>query len=220
MTRLRIAALLPAALLLWIALDLTVPVHGHLRQFDAHAVARLETDMWRSYYDHRALRLFSGLATLLRTQYHLPLWRSYLGAWHAARAAVVFQRGLGRGDYFRALPDIRAFYRLIRRGSDVPFDVDQVARLELEWWIVHRESARHPAGDLERALADLQAALYREPADRFERHAGARAQAMRLRDARAAAGAVSPADWQRIGRLLDASWYSLRTAVAPASSRL
>jgi hypothetical protein len=35
-----------------------------------------------------------------------------------------------------------------------------VARLELEWWIVHREVDDHPPGDLEAALAALAAELY------------------------------------------------------------
>jgi hypothetical protein len=212
--RLRILLFVLAALLVWIALDLAVPVHGNLRQFDAHAVARLETAMWRSYYDHRPVRLFRELAELLRTQYHLPLWQSYMGAYHAAQAAVVFQRGHGRGDYRRALPDIGAFYRLIRRASDVPFDPDQVSRVELEWWIVHREGSRHAAGDLERVLAELQAGIYRQSASRFAEHARTRAEAMRLRDALAAAGGVTEPGWQRIAGLLDSSWGSLRAAVA------
>ena len=212
--RLRLLVLALAALPLWVAFDLAVPIHGNLRQFDAHAVGRLETAMWRSYYEHRPVRLFGELATLLRTQYHLPFWRSYLGAYHAARAAVVFQRGHGRSDYERALPDITAFYRLVRRGSDVPFDADQVSRLELEWWIAHREGAGRAAGDLECLLAELQAAVYQQPAKRFRQHARDRAEAMRLRDRLAAAGGVPDDGWQRIGRMLDSSWTSLRAAVA------
>jgi len=203
-----------AALAAWVARDLYVPARGNLREFDAHAVARLETAMWRSYYDHRRVRLFGELATLLRTQYHLPFWRSTVGAFHAARAAVVFQRGHDRGEYQRALPDLEAFYRLIRASSDVVFDAGTAARLELEWWIVHRERASHPPGDLERALADLQAEIYGESVSRFGEHAQARAAAMVLRDTRAEAGGVTDADWARIDALLDTSWTSLRAAVA------
>jgi hypothetical protein len=204
-------ALLPA----WIVWDLYAPARGSLYRFDAHAVARLETDMWRSYYDHRRLELLGDMARLLRTEYHLPFWRSWLGAWHAARAAVVFQRGRNREEYRRALPDIRAFYRLICAAGDVPFDVDTVSRLELEWWIVHRQRETYTPADLARALADLQAAIYGQPADRFEAHANARAEAMLLRDARAASGGVTTADWGRIEALLDDSWTSLLRAVSP-----
>ena len=198
----------------WVMLDLAVPVRGSLREFDSHAVARMETAMWRSYYGHHSVRLFRELAELLRTQYHLPFWRSQAGAYRAAKAAVVFQRGHNRGEYERALPDLEAFYRLIRAASGAPFDAGKAARLELDWWIVHRERAARDPGDLERALATLQAEIYGDPAARFEDHARARAEAMLLRDARAGAGAVSEADWTRIGELLDTSWTSLRVAVA------
>src|SRR5262245_51180564 len=44
----------------WLAIDLTgFGLHSSdLREFDPDAVARLETDMWRSYYDRRQLLLF------------------------------------------------------------------------------------------------------------------------------------------------------------------
>ena len=170
--------------------------------------------MWRSYYGHSSVRLFGQLVEALREQYHLPFWRSCVGAYHAARAAVVFQAGHGRSEYERALPDLVDYYTLIRRGSDVAFPVDKAARLELEWWIVHRERAQHQQGDLDRALADLQAEIYQQPPARFENHARDRAEAMLLRDSRAEAGGVSDRDWTRIGALLDSSWVSLQAAVA------
>ncbi|HET6813810.1 MAG TPA: hypothetical protein VFJ69_07355, partial [Actinomycetota bacterium] len=55
------------------------------------------------------------------------------------------------------------------------FDPDEVARLELEWWIVHREVDDHPPGDLEAALAALAAELYQVPAERLRAHASRRA---------------------------------------------
>jgi len=197
----------------WVIRDLSTPVRSSLRKFDAHAVARMETEMWRSYYDHRRMRLFGELAQLLRTQYHQPFWRSNLGAYHAARAAVVFQRGHNRGEYQLALPDLRAFYRIIRESSDTAFDVERAARLELEWWIVHRERGLEHPEELEKALADLQAEIFAEPAVKFAEHARTRSAAMLLRDARKEAGGVSEGDWARIGELLDRSWGSLWSAV-------
>src|SRR5262245_32561206 len=111
--------------------------------------------MWRSYYAKQRLKLFNELALLLRQQYDLPLVRSYVVAYHAAKAAFVFKDGAGRADYERALPDLLAYYGAIRKVSQTPFDVDRAARMELEWWIVHRERKKHAAGDLARALAEL-----------------------------------------------------------------
>ena len=205
---LRKAILAVAALFaLWVVADLARPVSLHLRRFDPHEVARLETGMWRDYYEHHPVKMFGLLGELLRRQYGMPFWRSWLGAYYAARSAVTFQRGRNRADYERALPDLRRYYALIRRGSDVPFDPDRAATSELEWWIAHRERR----ADLVRTLAQLQSDIFGLPPERFQEHAEARARAMLLRDDKAAA--ISAEDWRQIGRWLDASWSSLHAAV-------
>jgi len=206
--------LLPVGLLaIWAGADLTVPHRSSLARFDGHEVGRLETAMWRSYYGHRRVALFGQLLELLRRQYGLPFWRASLAAWHAARAAVVFQRGHNRAEYELALPDLRDYYALIRRSSDTPFSVETAARLELEWWIVHRERASQAPRALEQRLAALQAAIFGRPESLFVEHARLRAAAMLLRDAAQDKGGVSEQDWRTIGDLLDASWVSLQQAV-------
>ena len=209
-----IAGLMTVLLAAWIVLSLTNHSRHDLRRFDGREVGRLETAMWRSYYDHRGVRLFGELIGLLRQQYHLPFWRATAGAYHAARAAVVFQRGHGRSEYMLALPDIERFYTLIRENSETPFDVKKASALELEWWIVHRERAHRNPADLVNALAALQAEIYGQPAAHFAEHAKARADAMLIRDAQAQAGGVSQADWSCIEALLERSWVSLEKVVA------
>src|SRR5437588_10153982 len=162
----------PAA---WVAYDLYAPRRTTLRDFDPDEVARLETKMWRSYYSGQRVRLFTEMSELLRTQYRLPLWRSNAVAYPAAKAAFVFKDGHSRADYERALPALVSFYRSIREVSDTDFDPQRAARLELEWWIIHRERARHPPGDLDRALASLASEVYRVPAERLLEHARLRA---------------------------------------------
>jgi hypothetical protein len=201
----RILTVIAGMLAVWVVYDFTRSTRHDLRDFDPHEVARLETAMWRSYYDHQRLPLFAELATLLRKQFQLPFWRSVQGAYYASRSAAIFQRGKDRPDYLRALPGLADYYALIGRFSATPFNVDRVSELELEWWIVHRERDRHPPGDLERALAELQAAIYSRPAAEFARHARLRAEAMLLRD--------SGGDWDRIADLLDRSWVSLHDVV-------
>ena len=161
----------------WIVRGLWATSPHALTDFDAHEVARLETAAWRSYYAHEKLRLFARMVELLGSEYHMPFWRSVVAAYYAAHAAVVFQPGRNRAEYERALPDVVHFFALVHRGSRTDFPVDHVAKLELEWWIVHRERARHHPGDLERALADVQAEFYQQTATRFEDHARARAEA-------------------------------------------
>ena len=193
--------------------DLYGPRTAHLREFDAQETGRLETAMWRSYYDKERLALFRQLSQMLRQQFNLPLARSNAVAYQAARAAFVFKEGKTRDDYEKALPYLRNYYSGIREVSDVPFDVGQVAKLELEWWIIHRQRKQHAPEDLPRALAELAGALYGIPPERAAEHARLRAEAMTIRDDKAEQGGVSEADWARIDELLRASWQSLRQAV-------
>ncbi|MGA9995577.1 MAG: hypothetical protein WBP93_09190 [Pyrinomonadaceae bacterium] len=202
-----------AAICVWAAIDLYAPRQTDICQFDPEEVARLDTAMWRSYYSRQRLLLFRQLAELLRTQYRLPFLRSNLVAYRAAKSAFVFKDGHSRADYEKALPDLLKFYADVRKVSNVPFDTERAAHLELEWWIIHRQRAQHPPGDLERALAELAAEVYRVPVESMMEHARLRAEAMRIRDDKAEAGGVTEEDWKRIDELLHESWRSLSRAV-------
>jgi hypothetical protein len=197
----------------WIVYDLYGPRSTSLRRFDPAEVGRLEAAMWRSYYQRQQVRLFNQLTDLLRTQYNLPFFRSNKVGYSAARAAFVFKGGHNRAEYEKALPYLMDFYTAIHRVSDIDFNIDRAARLELEWWIIHRERERHKPGDLERALAELPAELYQMPAEKFIEHARLRAEAMTIRDTKADDGGVTEEDWKRIEELLRASWLSLYEAV-------
>lgn len=205
----RILLLIVIAVIAYTAFDLLAPRSSRMRGFDPNEVARLETAMWRSYYDKQQLRLYNQMTELLRSQYNLPFIRSNTVAYQAARAAFVFKSGHNRQEYEKALPYLFSFYTAIRKVSDIPFDVDRAARLELEWWIIHRERDKHRSGDLARALASLQSELYQMPAERFTEHARLRAEAITIRDTKAEAGSVTEADWAKIDELLRTSWQSL-----------
>src|SRR5437016_7598295 len=208
----RALVLVIALVICGVLYDLYFPRTTHMREFDPDEVARLETAMWRSYYDKQRLRLFNELSELLRTQYHMPLIRSNQVAYYAANAAFVFKQGKERADYEKALPDLLKFYSAIRKLSDTPFDVDRAAHLELEWWIIHRQRAQLAPGDLDKALAELQAEIYRVPIERLMEHGHLRAEAMTIRDTKAENGGVTEADWARINDLLKESWRSLAKA--------
>ena len=198
----------------WAVAELTRPRRADIRVFDPNEVARLETAMWRSYYDRRRLPLFGQLVALLQGQFHLQPLRAVALAGLAARAAAVFQVGAGHDDYRRALPYLERYYRAIRAVSETPFDPGRAAWLELEWWIVHREVELHQPGDLEAALADLAAELYQVPAERLWTHASRRAEAMTIRDhASHRAVGVLDDDWDRIEAVLWVAWKALADEV-------
>ena len=203
----------------WAAAELARPRRVDIRVFDPDEVARLETAMWRSYYDRRRLPLFGQLVALLRGQFQLQPLRALVLAALAARAAAVFQVGAGHDDYRRALPYLERYYAGIRAVSEVPFDPRRAAALELEWWIVHREVEDHPPGDLENALAELAAELYQVPAERLWTHAARRAEAMAIRDrtSRRQVGVLDD-DWDRIEAVLWVAWKALADEIRAPSA--
>lgn len=203
-------------LLAYIGFDLYAPRQSKLREFNPEEVARLETAMWRSYYNKERFKLFKQMAEILRTQYNLPIVRSNTVAYQAAKAAFVFKDGKSRSDYEKALPNLINYYASIHQVSDIDFDVNKAAKLELEWWIIHRQRKQHQPGDLERSLAELPAEIYHLPVESMMEHARLRAEAMTIRDDRAESGGVSEMDWQRIGELLNASWKALHQEVQKA----
>jgi hypothetical protein len=197
----------------YVAFDLFAPRDSKMRDFNPDEVARLETAMWRSYYAKQQVALYNQMTELLRTQYNLPLVRSNVVSYDAAKAAFVFKDGHNRAEYEKALPNLVSFYTSIRKVSDIPFDIDRAARLELEWWIIHRERKTHKPGDLDRSLAELAAELYRIPVERAMEHARLRAEAITIRDNKAETGGVTEQDWSKIDELLHESWRSLKEAV-------
>jgi hypothetical protein len=197
----------------WIAIDLYTPHKVDIRDFDPDEVARLDTAMWRSYYSRQRLQLYLELTDLLEKQYKLNFWRSQFMAFRAAKAAFVFKDGKSRSDYEKTLPDLENFYEQVRDISTTDFDAKQAAKLELEWWIVHRERKSYQPGDLSKALAATAASVYNVPAKNFAEHADLRAEAMEIRDTKAEQGGVTEEDWARINDLLHRSWRSLHAAV-------
>jgi hypothetical protein len=112
-----VVGLVLIAAVAWVGFDLYGPRTSHLRDFDPDEVARLETAMWRSYYDKQQVRLFNQATELLRTQYNMPLVRSNRVAYHAAKAAFIFKDGKQRSDYEKALPDLTEFYKSRARSQ-------------------------------------------------------------------------------------------------------
>ncbi len=203
-------------LLLWIATDLLIPRKNSIRQFDPAAVARLETAMWRSYYDKNPVLLFWQLSGGLRQQFHAPFWRSFGLGFQATKAAFVFKRGQSNADYQQALPELETYYTNIQNLTTEPFTVPDMAREELNWWIVHRQRDRYSYAQLGNALDTTAAVLYRQPASSFTSYGQLRAEAMRLCD-EAGRGATE-ADWQRIERVLNQAWGELHRVVTPKSA--
>jgi len=195
----------------WIAVDLWYPRQHDLRQFDFAAVAQLDAEMWRSYYEKKPLKLFWQTSELMRKQLKAPFWRSFVMAYHAAKGAFIFKDGKNRIDYNKALPDLEDFYGAINDLSNKPFNVKRAAQQELEWWIIRRYREKH----LPKEWADLQAKvageIYQLPFEKFKEYGRIRTEAMFFRDQKG--DKITEADWKQVETMLKRSWQTLSQAL-------
>lgn len=192
---------------IWISTDLWFPRHHDLRQFDPVAIGVLETKMWRSYYEKKPLQLFWQSAQLFRQQLKAPFWRSFNIAYHAAKAAFIFQKGNSRVAYQKALPDLQAFYQEVSKLSNRPLNVNQAARQELEWWIIRRYREEHPPEEWAKLQAQVAAEIYGVAPAQCEMYGKLRTKAMLYRDN--LGERIGVRDWGRIEGMLIGAWGSL-----------
>lgn len=208
---LRLLLAVITALIIWIAIDLNYPYKTNIRKFNAEEVARLDGEMWRSYYEKKKLKLFLQSSELMRKQFGVPFWRSQVMAYHAAKAAFTFKDGKNREDYKKALPDLVKYYAAIDNISDTSFDVNEAARLELEWWVIRRYRSEHPPAEWESCLARNAEIVYHLPAGKFVSFAHMRVQAMLMRDQKE--NQITENDWLQIHELLTQAWKSFSDAL-------
>ncbi|WP_128952013.1 hypothetical protein [Bradyrhizobium guangzhouense] len=188
-----------------------IPRQADLRAFDPAEMARLETAMWRDYYDKRYAALFYHLYASTRTQFGFSPFRSLHIAFSAAEAAKSFQPTHSRQEANAALPALLAYYRDFAAAAPAGFDVEEAARLELDWWQARREAVGPQ--DYGITIARVAALTYGKRAeDAGIRQFGiARAEAMAYRDARGEG--ITEADWAAIETLLAGAYRSLKAGV-------
>jgi hypothetical protein len=170
------------------------------RSFDPRVVGVLECQTWVTYYRREWVPFLWAALRVTRHAFGLS-WPSTLrGAWSVLRA----------NQHWAPFPDnrpdaarrcMRRFYALVARRDHETFDVPEAARLEVEWWRVHRElqhagEAAVPVDDrpapadepLTAALCRLYSHVYGVAEEDVRRAASERALAMRLSDAWVAQG--------------------------------
>jgi hypothetical protein len=126
---------LAAALLALVAAAVAyaaIPRRADLTSFDPGAMARLETAMWRHYYEQRYVALFLDLYEMARGEQGFSPLDSLRIAVAAARAAKAFQPSRSRAEAEAAIPYLVRYYGLL--ASAVPVEVGEAARTELAWW--------------------------------------------------------------------------------------
>jgi len=155
---------------------------SRLRSFDPVKVADLEFRAWVGYYRRDWLGVLRASVGLVRAGFGMNWPRTLYGAWLVLRGNQLWAPADNDPDGARRC--MCRFYRLVRAAYGEPRDVTEAARLEVEWWRVHREhqQAADSAQPLIDAVARLYAFLYRAQEDAVRPAAAHRAAAMDLSD--------------------------------------
>jgi len=194
---------------------ISYPRHADLTAFDAIAMARLETAMWRDYYEKRYLALFADLYSVARNQYGFSPLDSVELAVAAARAAKIFQPTASREEPEAALPMLVSYFGTLAEAAKAPVEVEDVARTELAWWQARREAV--PTEQYAPIIARVATMLYGVDDEDVHRFGEERAQAMAYLDARGAD--ITEADWARITGQLEAAYRSLKNALVASPAQ-
>lgn len=200
-----VLALVLGAYALW-------PRHADLRGFEPAETARLETAMWRDYYEKRYAALLGHLYELSRTQFGFSPLDSLRIALAAAQAAKAFQPTRSREAADAALPPLLAYYRLLASATPGGFDIAEAAWLELDWWQARREAVG--PGQYGVTIARVAAIIYGKRIDDPSLLVSGigRAEAMAYRDERGQA--MTDPDWSEVECRLRRAYRSLKAAVA------
>lgn len=139
--------------------------------------------MWMAYYRREWVKLLVLSVWLVRSTFGMDWIRTVHGAWLALRAQQLWAPT--DNDPAQCRRYMRRFYALLWLTHGEPADPARAARLEVDWWAVHREHQRGEDGDagpLVTALAKLYACVYQVSEAAVRPAAAHRAKAMDISD--------------------------------------
>jgi len=185
--------------------------------FDPVAVGNRETDAWAAYYRHEWGAFLVAAVAMVWIGFGMGPLRTLLGAGHVLRANQLWAP-IPDNDPDGARASMRRFYSLVAKAGNLDIDPAKAARLEVEWWRLHRaHQYRDPAdaGQLQGALVALYSYVYDADPSTMQGAARWRVHAMDVSDRWVAAGRdLRDPLLLEERRSLVASYSALRDAVA------
>jgi hypothetical protein len=186
------------------------------RGFDPVLVGNRETDAWVAYYRRDWPRFLRASVGLVAAGFGMGPARTLAGAWYVLKANQLWAPiPDNQPDGARAY--MRRFYALVQTTGEVLIEPAEAARLEVEWWRIHR-AHQHEDGvteaQLEAALVELYSYVYSVEPDAVQPAAQWRVKAMELSDRWVADGCrLDDRTLVEERRALVSSYAALRKAI-------
>jgi hypothetical protein len=186
------------------------------RDFDPVGLAKAEFDGWVGYYRREWRAVLAASIRMVHLGFGMSWPRTIRGAWFVLRANQLWAP-YPQNDPVGARGYMRRFYSLVAEDGRVDFDPSRAAKLEVEWWHVHRQHQREGAAledNLTKALVELYSYVYDVSAESVQPAAEHRVIAMRHSDAWVEAGCKldDPLLHDELGEL-EQSYAALLSAV-------
>jgi hypothetical protein len=185
-----------------------------MRNFDPNKIAHYEKENYLAYYQKDWLKLLGVSVGLVKETFGLSWPQAVYGAYLVARGEIAFAP-FPDNDVPSAESYVRRFYQFLKNVHREEFDVTRAAKLEVNWWSVHRKLFGNPENqELVDALTGLYAEAYGIDPAKVQAAASQRAQGMLYSDQWVNAGkpAGSPLLAQEEQALLQ-SYISLKEAI-------
>jgi hypothetical protein len=173
-------------------------------------IAELEGGGWRAYYDRDWPKLMWLMVQLNQEQFHIPFPLSVVAAIHVARGSIAWAPIDHDLDTVRK--HFERFYRMAVRWSDLHFDPVAAARLEVAYWVWHRELIGDPdKTPFIEAMTQLHGHLFGLPLERMRESAEWRVKANNTVDRITGKHSPDPeADWQLLQDQLRKCYESIQ----------
>ena len=185
--------------------------------FDPERVAYYEKAGWEAYYARNWLRAFRLMIGLNRAQFRMGWFMALAAALDTVRASIAFAPL--DNDVPLATRHIERFYAKARRAAGIAADAKTLARLEMDYWVVHRRlaiaRAKNPQesgiAPMVESLANLHAALFNSTPGAMRESAELRARAAETVDLITSRRSIDvPGDWRKVEDFLRQAYRAVR----------
>lgn len=187
--------------------------------FRPDRVAYYEKAGWEAYYDRKWPRVFWLMVSLNREEFRMSFLTAVAAAMDIVRASISFAPA--DNDLPKVTGHLRRYYEKARRSASIQVDAQTLARLELDYWVVHRKLAMQriqqpeleDIGPMVESLANLHAALFHSSPQAMRRSAELRALAAKTVDRITGRYSTDVAnDWRTVESYLQEAYQAVHEA--------
>lgn len=152
------------------------------RNLDPRKLAHYEKENYVAYYEKDWLKLLRVSVGMVKESFGFSWSQAVYGAILVARAEIAFAP-FPNNDIPLAEAYVKRFYQFIKNVHHEDFDVERAAKLEVNWWDIHRRLFGNPENqELVDALTCLYEEVYGAPSAKFKEAAYQRALGMLYSD--------------------------------------